>query len=162
MSTHPTACAPPLSAEPAHRSPLARWWPRLAHAGVLAVTSGLLITAMALTPNPTGVGTHKQLGLPLCGLLATTGLPCATCGMTTAFTLAVHGRLLSSLHTQPAGFMLALATASLWLMTVYAVTVGVSLGPVARLLWRPAVFWIFAGIVLASWGYKVWLVLGSV
>jgi hypothetical protein len=49
--------------------------------GALAV----LVVARALAPDPSLVGTHVQLGLPPCAFLAWTGVPCPTCGLTTAF-----------------------------------------------------------------------------
>ena len=45
----------------------------------------VLITAAFLTPSGEGHGTHTQLGLPPCGFLASTGLPCPGCGLTTSF-----------------------------------------------------------------------------
>jgi hypothetical protein len=56
------------------------WW------GVTgAVALSVLVTARWLEPDPTGVGTHVQLGLPPCAFLYFTKLPCPTCGLTTSF-----------------------------------------------------------------------------
>ena len=41
------------------------------------------------------------------------GLPCPTCGMTTAFAHTVRGRWLAAARAQPAGFVAAIATALL-------------------------------------------------
>ncbi len=84
---------------------------RCGQAAGLIVLLGLLGVGMALAPSPTGAGTHCQLGLPPCGMLETTGLPCPTCGVTTAFSLAAHGRLAEALPTQPFGFAVFLLAA---------------------------------------------------
>jgi hypothetical protein len=72
--------------------------------------AGILGLAAWLKPDPKGYGTHRQLGFGKCGMLITTGLPCPTCGMTTAFAYAVRGRLIKSFLAQPAGMVLALGT----------------------------------------------------
>ena len=120
---------------------------------VVATVAGLIL-AMTLQPNPEGVGTHEQLGLPPCGVLLMTGFPCATCGMTTAFTYAVHGRLLTAFAVHPAGATLAILTAIGTIISLYALVFGVSLGPLAKGLWRPATVWLLGAIVIFSWIYK--------
>lgn len=54
----------------------------------------LLVSAvgLSLTPHPDGFGTHRALGLPKCLFLEWTGLPCPGCGLTTSFTLLLHGQ----------------------------------------------------------------------
>lgn len=49
--------------------------------------------AIYLTPNPSGTGTHLQLGLAPCPWLTIYSKPCLTCGMTTSFSAIVHGDL---------------------------------------------------------------------
>jgi hypothetical protein len=90
---------------------IARLW-----ACVLLLASlALLCVALWVKPSPTGYGTHQQLGfgkyrLAPCGMLLTTGYPCPTCGMTTAFAHTVRGQWLRAIWAQPSGFLLALAT----------------------------------------------------
>lgn len=83
---------------------------RLYAALVLLGCAAVLGVAAWLEPAPRGYGTHRQLGFGKCGMLVTTGLPCPTCGMTTAFAYTVRGRLISAFMAQPAGLLLALGT----------------------------------------------------
>ncbi|MCG3128749.1 MAG: hypothetical protein CHACPFDD_03640 [Phycisphaerae bacterium] len=85
------------------------WWRRSGAAVVALAALGPLVVAVRLQPSPAGYGTHTQLGDGPCGMLVVTGLPCPTCGMTTAFAHAVRGRWLRAAYAQPAGFVLALA-----------------------------------------------------
>lgn len=57
-------------------------WPWVL-SGALAL--GVLAVARVLSPDPTGLGTHEQLGLPPCLFHALTSWPCPACGLTTAF-----------------------------------------------------------------------------
>ncbi len=118
------------------------------------MSSILLVIGHRLDASDDGVGTHTQLGLLPCGFLAATGLPCATCGVTTAFTHAVHGRLVIAFKTQPAGLACALITAVGMIIGVYALTTGTPLGPLARWLWRPGTVGVLGALVIGSWIYK--------
>ncbi|MEM1213991.1 MAG: DUF2752 domain-containing protein [Planctomycetota bacterium] len=117
--------------------------------------AALLTTAALLSPNPDGHGTHTSLGLAPCGLLQATGIPCPTCGMTTAFALAADANLLRSLLTQPLGFLLALSTACTVLISGYALITGMRLQPLLDALLRPRTFWTFAALVVLAWAYTI-------
>ena len=114
----------------------------------------LLVLGLRLEPNLAGIGTHQQLGLAPCGFLMTSGLPCATCGMTTAFSYAVHGKLIAGLVAQPAGLVMALITAACAIISLWALFNGMSLAPLMRWLWRPATVWAWGAIVIGAWIYK--------
>ena len=73
----------------------------------------VLALARWLTPNPTGVGTHIQLGLQPCAVLSTAGFPCPMCGMTTTFSLLAHLRPVDALITQPFGVVLFAMTVTI-------------------------------------------------
>ncbi len=108
-------------ARPAGRPAVTRLW---AGAILLACLS-LLGTAAYLKPNPRGFGTHQQLwGQGPCGMLILTGLPCPTCGMTTAFAYTVRGQWLRAFWAQPAGFIFALGTAALAVICVRTLVHG--------------------------------------
>jgi hypothetical protein len=132
------------------------------YALAIALTAvGLLVLAAALQPAAVGMGTHRQLGLPRCGFELTTGLPCPTCGMTTAFALTVRGRCVEAVKVQSAGFIFALATVGVGLVAAG----GALTGKRPALNWyriKPdrLVFWIAAGVV-AAWGIKIVQVLAA-
>jgi hypothetical protein len=63
--------------------------------------------AWSLTPDPRGLGTHQQLGLPPCSLRLLTGRLCPSCGATTAFAHFVRGEWSSGFRANPAAFLLA-------------------------------------------------------
>ena len=148
--TQPQASAPPRAAASSR-------WVRVPSALLFAAGAAVLAVSAYLTPSPTGLGTHEQLGLPPCGFLLATHLPCPTCGYTTAFALAAHGRLGAALRTQPAGFLLALAVTALTLVSAYTLAAGVSLARLARLL-RPGVLVALGVLVLGAWVYKILIV----
>ena len=84
----------------------------------------LLVVAALVTPDPSGVGTHTQLGAPPCSSMMLWGVPCPTCGMTTAFAHTVRGQWLSAIRVQPAGWLAAVATALCALVTAVTVVTG--------------------------------------
>ncbi len=77
---------------------------------VAAGCATVLGIAAKLTPDPSGMGTHKQLGLPACSFVFSTGLPCPTCGMTTAYAWMMHGHPVRAVLAQPLGAVLSFAT----------------------------------------------------
>lgn len=117
--------------------------------------AAILGLAAWLTPSPTGLGTHHELGLPPCGWVAIADMPCPTCGMTTAFAYAADGHLLASFLAQPLGFLLALATAMTLMVSAYVAVTGSRLAIMFTRLWRPRSGWVISALVLLSWGYKV-------
>jgi len=122
---------------------------------VAAACAAVLGVALWLTPDPRGLGTHTQLGMIRCSWPATLGIPCPTCGMTTAFALTVRGRLVAAALAQPMGLLLCLLTI---VILVLALREAWTLRAV-RVNWyrvRPR-YVITAAVVLtaAAWGYKI-------
>lgn len=78
---------------------------------------GLLAVTRLLTPNESGMGTHRALGLPPCGSIVMWGIPCPSCGMTTSWAWFVRGHFGRSWATNPGGFSLAIFVVimSFWL-----------------------------------------------
>ena len=134
---------------------------RLAAVFVLLACCGILGLAAWLTPNEQGYGTHEQLGFGRCGMLVTTGLPCPTCGMTTAFAYAVRRRLIRAFLAQPAGFLLALATAVAALGAAWTVVTG-RMPPVRVPFIMPyRLFFGLLVLLLGSWAFKIVVGLAS-
>jgi hypothetical protein len=132
---------------------------RLIAVGVFVGSMAILGVARWIDPDTKGVGTHRQLGLRPCGFLITTGLPCPTCGMTTAFANTVRGRLWRAAQAQPAGTLLALLTAALACLALVVMITGRRLeinwyriNPMHVLIGGIAVF-------LGSWIFKIVTVL---
>lgn len=76
-------------------------WVRVALAVMAAGFATVLVIAACLRPydadgQPLSMGTHQQLGLQPCNMVALTGKPCPACGMTTSFALLVHGDVANS------------------------------------------------------------------
>ena len=152
---HPAASDPtpnPVSIRPAE-SPV--FGGRLPALVVFLATAGVLGVAYLLHPSARGIGTHQTLGLPPCGLEKATGVPCATCGMTTSFSYAAHGDLVSAFINQPAGAMLAVLTAMAAILSGYALVTGMDLAPIGRTLWRPKTVVVGAAVLIAAWVYKI-------
>ncbi|MBL8879991.1 MAG: DUF2752 domain-containing protein [Phycisphaerales bacterium] len=129
---------------------------RLAAAALFVFGAGVLGVAAWLRPDPRGMGTHQQLGAGPCGMLVSTGYPCPTCGMTTAFSYLLHGRLFRSLAAQPAGFVLACATIFVTGLSAVALVRGAM--PMGRWLTRVSPFWLYFSLlmlILGGWAYKI-------
>ena len=128
---------------------------RLLAAAVGLGCAMVLGLAAWMTPSPTGMGTHEQLGLPRCGWIAMMDMPCPTCGMTTAFAHAAHGQFWQSFLSQPMGFLLAIATAMALLVCVHTAITGSRLPRVFLKLWGVRSGWLLAGLIVAGWAFKI-------
>lgn len=74
------------------------WW--------LLIPLAFLLTAVVawlLIPDPSGMGTHRALGLPECWFHTLTGKPCPSCGLTTSFVHLMHGNIRLSFKSHPLG-----------------------------------------------------------
>ena len=89
-------------------APRLRWLDRLVLALAGTVLLGLLVTAAWLTPNPQGMGTHQQLGLPPCTIVQWYGIRCPSCGMTTSWAHLLRGHVVAALRANAGGALLAL------------------------------------------------------
>ncbi len=124
-------------------------------AALIALGCGtVLVLAAWLPPSSSGFGTHTRLGLPPCAWPTVVGGPCPTCGMTTAFSYAAHGRFIPAFLAQPFGFVLALVTAAGFWAAVHIAATGSTVGRIYAKLLRPRVLWTLAGLALVAWGFK--------
>lgn len=121
----------------------------LIFSGSVAVT--LLVIAATLDPNPRGVGTHRQLGLPPCSFKVLVGIRCPACGMTTSWAHMVRGQVLRSFAANTGGALLA----------ILSLTVGpwaLASGLRGNWLWRSptenlalAVVLTISGVTIVDW-----------
>ena len=128
--------------------------PRALALAVALSCLAVLGLAARLPPSPTGIGSHRALGLQSCHFLDTTGLPCPSCGMTTSFTWFARGNLLASLYVQPMGAALAAITACCVWGGLYIALTG---RPVYRLLRLiPGRYYLLPLLTLGvlAWGWK--------
>jgi len=141
-------------------SPRTWTWPRssaaerFAQAALAAAMGGALALGMMLVPAPVGIGTHTLLGLPPCGMLATTGHPCPTCGVTTSFVLAAHGRFYEALTNQPFGMVAFLLAVGGLILNVAALAARRSWFGLVTPGGAIAAVVVLTAIALISWAYK--------
>ncbi|MEM6955599.1 MAG: DUF2752 domain-containing protein [Myxococcota bacterium] len=83
-----------------------------------AIPLAIVITATTITPAAEGHGTHTQLGLPPCGFLQATGIPCPGCGLTTSFAHMVRFQFTGASMANAFGV-------ALFLVSVFAIPVGI-------------------------------------
>lgn len=128
---------------------------RLLAGGLAVLSLAILVTGAMLVPAAEGHGTHRQLGLLACAWPQTMGIPCPTCGMTTAVSMAARGDLLGAAAAQPFGALVALACAvTVWLGGWVALT-GSQVHRLFGGLLRPRMVWVAVGLLAAAWGYKI-------
>jgi hypothetical protein len=120
----------------------------------VALASGaLLAIARALVPDPSGLGTHTQLGLPPCGFFALFALPCPACGLTTSFAHTARLALLPALRAHPLGPPLFGLLLALFARALLGLLRG---GSASALLTHPRAGRAGLGVVLAL--LLVWVV----
>lgn len=119
--------------------------------GCLAVLS----VGAALTPAREGHGTHEQLGMPACAWAEALNTPCLTCGMTTSFSYAGDGAFIESFLTQPMGFILVLAAATIFWGGAHVAITGSRLAPFAARMFSKWGLIAFGMMALGAWGYKI-------
>jgi hypothetical protein len=69
---------------------------------------GVYLNPYQADGTPKTMGTHQGLGLPPCNMVQLIGKPCPSCGMTTSFSLLMHGDPVNSVKANWAGTVLAL------------------------------------------------------
>ncbi|WP_197167670.1 DUF2752 domain-containing protein [Neorhodopirellula pilleata] len=97
---------------------------RILGAAVAMVLSVPLLTARLLSPDPAGLGTHQQLGLPPCSMRVLFDIRCPACGMTTSWSHFMRGELATSLRVNAGGTALAAVAITVVLMGLKCVWTG--------------------------------------
>jgi len=125
--------------------------------GVLVLVPCLAVLGVSawLRPDPSGVGTHEQLGLSTCSMLIDRGWPCPGCGLTTSFAAVAHGQFVAAFRAQAAGPLLF---ALVVLLTVAAAAEAVT-GRDCLRRFRPGWWCVIVPILLMfiGWGLKAYL-----
>ena len=119
-----------------------KWYELLPLVLVGSVLVTLLGVSWRLTPDPAGMGTHHQLGLPMCSVRQFVGIRCPSCGMTTSWAHMVRGQAFSSVKSNSGGALLA----------IVAILTGpwmVLCGLRGRWLLRPPNEWAVVGVGLS-------------
>lgn len=140
---------------PARGGPVPLWVDRTLALSVVLLCTSVVVALLAVQPDARGYGTHEQLGMRPCGWPELYGMPCPTCGVTTAACYLVHLRPWQAVVTQPFGAALAavgLAVAGTALLDVLR---GRSF--VARVYELRLARWCLGGaaLLLLSWWYRV-------
>jgi hypothetical protein len=130
-----------------------------AHWVLLGIAAGgwaaLALGRFHLVPDPSGVGTHEQLGLPPCLPMRLFGIPCPGCGLTTSVTWLARGAPLESLAAQPLGFAIGLAALGGLPWALWRHVRGRDQGQDWNRLARRRAFWLaLGGLVAGAWLYK--------
>ncbi len=124
--------------------------------GVALALVAVFVVAALLNPyhedgSPLRMATHQKMGLPPCTFFDKTGLPCPSCGMTTSFSLLMHGDLANSLRANWVGTLLALFCLTLipWCLGSVVCKRTLFLYSVERALTR--VVLAFLGLMMLRW-----------
>ncbi len=116
---------------------------------------GVLLLSRWLQPDPRGFGTHEQLYLQPCNFHALTGLPCPSCGMTTAFAHMARGEVLQAFKAQPMGALLFVSSVLLLPISLWETFRGkFFFEKFLRLPWG-RLSWVLAALFALSWIYKL-------
>ncbi|MCK6484327.1 MAG: DUF2752 domain-containing protein [Phycisphaerae bacterium] len=163
MNRHPDTLAeahpvvrPWLSASRG-RSTRTRWIGAI----IAAASCTVLGFATYLPPSESGVGTHRGLGLPPCGFLLMSGLPCPTCGMTSAFSWMMHGHPVRAFISQPVGALLSLAVMAAAVIGTWMVLGGRRLEVDWYRVSPSAMVMTLAVTFFVGWGVKIALGLAT-
>lgn len=126
-------------------------WRRISPLCVSAVSVAVLWAALQLAPASGGLGTHRALGLPPCAFLAATGIPCPSCGLTTAFAALAKGDLAAAARANPVGILLFLLTVFLVPAGVWCAVRRITIRQVFFHRWFDRTALALVGLWLGSW-----------
>ncbi|MEM8875434.1 MAG: DUF2752 domain-containing protein [Planctomycetota bacterium] len=155
--TTPIVEVPPIftrGGPPVRMPKLDRFVALLVGGGALA----LLLVAATLTPSSDGTGTHTGLGLAKCGLLEASGVPCITCGYTTAFAHTVRANFVGAFFVQPGGLFTALVAAATAWVGLYEAFTARPAHRMLRLVSLKVWLTVLPTIFLGAWAWKIYLI----
>ena len=133
-------------ARPESRSGARLFW------GICAAGAAVVLAlARVLSPDPSGLGTHMQLGLPACPFFALTSLPCPACGLTTSFAHMARLQITPALHANVLGVPLCVLTAASLPLCSFACARALPILPTIELLRLSRVAAIIGVAALLGW-----------
>jgi hypothetical protein len=88
-----------------------------------ALVAGFVFLS-TLQADSRGYGTHQQLGFPPCVVRVSLGVPCPSCGGTTAFVHFVHGEFLQAARAHLGACGLALVMIAMIPWSLYSAATG--------------------------------------
>ncbi|MCE9620329.1 MAG: DUF2752 domain-containing protein [Planctomycetes bacterium] len=114
-----------------------------------------LVVAARLVPDARGMGTHQQLGLPVCTWPMALGIPCPSCGMTTAFAHAARAEFGQAFSAQLMGAVLAFAASIGCLIALGVALTGYQFQRLFDPLLNRWGFIALVALFLAAWFWKL-------
>jgi hypothetical protein len=143
----------------AHQHPV-NWLFRVACFLAAIPMGGVWLVGCWLNPSGGPLGIERQLGTARCGFYAKYGIPCPTCGWTTAVSHLYHGQIFQAFFTQPAGAIFGVLMLIGFAISLGGLLTGRWMGP--RRQWILANRYRLLGwcalILAVSWVYKIWAV----
>lgn len=97
---------------------------RIGHGLLVVGVLLMIVIGLYLKPNPSGHGTHQQLGLPPCSIYFFTGRPCPSCGLTTSVSAWLHGDWRLGWRANPFGIVVLLIALALGANSLMALLTG--------------------------------------
>ena len=135
------------------------WYRLLSLLGLIASTA-VIVFAFRLHPDSRGYGTHEQLGLPPCGFLVDHGVPCISCGMTTAFAAMAHGMPILALRSNPFGVLLFLGMLVAPIHCLHSLIMGLDPFWIFRTRRAMLILPLCGLLLLLNWGVMVLIARG--
>jgi hypothetical protein len=122
---------------------------------LLAIACTVIVVALRLKPAASGFGTHTQLGLPPCGFLLVTHLPCPSCGLTTCFAYAVRFQFWKAFLANPFGLLAFFGTVSLIPATIFSLWRRVSFTRITESARFTKAVYVGTACYFTSWAFKL-------
>jgi hypothetical protein len=117
---------------------------------------GLFVVARFLTPDPSGIGTHEQLGMLPCGFKLMFDIPCPSCGMTTSWSWLVRGEISQACRTHFGGVMLGVFCGVFAIWLIVSGIGGRWFPGVPSAFWWGTVLGSIGVAILVTWILKSW------
>ncbi|MEN3002259.1 MAG: DUF2752 domain-containing protein [Armatimonadota bacterium] len=97
---------------------------RIGHGLIIIAVLLLVGLGLYLKPDPSGRGTHRQLGLPPCSIYFFTARPCPSCGLTTSISAWLHGDWRLGWRANPFGIVVLLGAFALGINSLMSLLMG--------------------------------------